>query len=172
MADSWLTRVWRHDRQEPHWQLLVQTYQTLGSVSVEELWHKVVDLADVSWNPLLSSTDLPYGLIPKPGLIYQAVMRRIPIPVKIFVERVNPGESLSVRILIIPGIEERVTYQVSSTLLGTQITCAITLRGFLSPLFGSLIKSSASRLAAALAQAAEQSVLSPPPPPKDRVFDF
>jgi hypothetical protein len=146
---------------------VVRNYRALSSASVEELWGKVVNVADVSWHPLLASTDLPYGLVAKPGLIFQAVMRLIPIPVHVFVERVSPGEFLSIRILVIPGVEERVTYQVSSTVCGAFISCSITLRGYLSPLLWSLIRPHAARLAAALAQAAEGEASNP----KDTVFD-
>jgi hypothetical protein len=48
---------------------LVRTYREISSASVDELWQKVVDIADVSWHPLLKSTNVPYGLVPKPGLI-------------------------------------------------------------------------------------------------------
>jgi Polyketide cyclase / dehydrase and lipid transport len=135
---------------------LMATYHVLSSASVEDLWRKVVDLADVSWHPLLTKTDVPYGLIPKPGLIYQAVGRLFPISMKIFVERVQPGELLSVRILAIPGVEERVTYRVESTLCGTQVTYSVTLKGWLSPLVWSVIRPYAARVARELAHAAEQ----------------
>ena len=75
---------------------LVRTYRQISSASVDELWQKVVDLADVSWHPLLASTNVPYGLVPQPGLIFQAVTRLGPIPIRIFVERVLPRELLSV----------------------------------------------------------------------------
>lgn len=133
-----------------------RTYQVLSSASVDALWQKVTDLADVSWHPLLASTNAPKGLVAKPGLIYQAVTRSIPIPIRIFVEQVRPRELLSVRILTLPGLEERVTYRVESTVCGTQISYSITLRGWLSPLFWSLIRPSAARVAAELAHAAER----------------
>lgn len=138
---------------------LAHTYQALSSASVEALWKKVTDLADVSWHPLLASTNVPKGLVAKPGLIYQAVTRSIPIPIRIFVEQVRPRELLTVRILTLPGLEERVTYKVESTVCGTQIYYSITLRGWLSPLIWSLIGSSAARVAAQLAHAAEQNPL-------------
>ncbi|MBD2185001.1 SRPBCC family protein [Aerosakkonema funiforme] len=136
-----------------------RTYQVLSSASVEALWQKVTDLADVSWHPLLASTNVPKGLVAKPGLIYQGVMRSIPIPIRIFVEQVEPRELLSVRILTLPGVEERVTYKVQSTVCGTQISCSITLQGWLSPLIWSLIRASAARVAAELAHAAERACL-------------
>ncbi len=94
--------------------------------------------------------------MPKPGLIFQAVTRLGPIPIRIFVERVNPRELLIVRVLAIPGVEERVTYQVDSTVCGTCISYSVTLRGWLSPLIWSLSRPYAARVASALAAAAEQ----------------
>ncbi len=155
---------------------LAKTYQAISSASVDQLWQKVVDLADVSWHPLLASTNVPRGLVVKPGLIYQAVTRLIPIPVQIFVERVSPRELLSVRILAIPGVEERVTYQVESTVCGTRISYSVTLQGFLSPLIWSLIRPYAAQVASELAQAAEraalQAVSGDAKPLKNRCFDF
>lgn len=138
---------------------LARSYKALSSASVDALWHKVTDLADVSWHPLLASTNVPKGLVAKPGLIYQAVTRSIPIPIRIFVEQVRPLELLSVRIITLPGLEERVTYKMESTVCGTQISYSVTLRGWLSPLMWSLIRPSAARVAAELAQAAEQNSL-------------
>lgn len=138
---------------------LARTYQVLSSASVDALWQKVTDLADVSWHPLLASTNVPKGLVAKPGLIYQAVTRSIPIPIRIFVEQVQPKQLLSVRILTIPGLEERITYKVESTVCGTEISYSITLRGWLSPLIWSLIRPGAARVAAQLAHAAEQKSL-------------
>lgn len=156
---------------------LVGTYQAISSASVDALWQKVVNLADVSWHPLLASTNAPKGLIPKPGLIYQAVTRRFPIPIQIFVERVSPRELLSVRVLAIPGVEERVTYRVESTVWGTRVSYSVTLKGWLSPVVWSFIRPYASRVAAELAHAAEQElqamrssspsgVVAPSPPSK------
>ena len=140
---------------------LARTYQALSSASVDVLWQKVTDLADVSWHPLLASTNVPKGLVAKPGLIYQAVTRSlpIPIPIRIFVEQVQPKQLLSVRILTLPGLEERVTYKVESTVCGTEISYSVTLRGWLSPLIWSLIRPSAARVATQLAHAAEQLML-------------
>lgn len=135
---------------------LVETYQVVSSASADMLWRKVVNLADVSWHPLIARTNVPKGLIPKPGLIYQAVTRRMPIPIQIFVERVSPTELLSVRILALPGVEERVTYRVESTLCGTRVSYSVTLRGWLSPLVWSLIRPYAARVAADLVQAVER----------------
>ena len=138
---------------------LVRTYQVISSASIDDLWQKIMDLTDVSWHPLLLKTDVPPGLIAKPGLIYQAVTRLFPIPIRIFVERVNPRELLSVRILTIPGVEERVTYQIESTVCGSQVSYSVTLKGWLSPLVWSLIRPHAAHVASRLAQAAEQAAL-------------
>ena len=136
---------------------LVRTYREISSASVDELWQKVADIADVSWHPLLKSTNVPYGLVPKPGLIYQAVTRLSPIPIRIFVEIVNPRELLSIRVLAIPGIEERVTYKVESTVCGTCLSYSVTLRGWLSPLIWSFSRPYAIRVARALVEAVELS---------------
>jgi hypothetical protein len=135
---------------------LARTYQALSSASVDDLWQKIVDLTDVSWHPLLASTNVPNGLVAKPGLIYQAVTRMSPIPIQIFVERVRPGELLSVRILVLPGLEEQVTYQVKSTVCGTCVSYSVTLRGWLSPLLWSFMRPYAARVASDLVQAAER----------------
>lgn len=139
---------------------LARTYQAISTASVDDLWRKVTNLADVSWHPLLASTNVPKGLVVKPGLIYEAVTRWFPIPIRIFVERVSPRELLSVRVLVMPGLEERVTYQVKSTVCGTRISYSVTLSGWLSPLIWSLLRPFAARVAAALAHAAEETDLS------------
>jgi hypothetical protein len=151
---------------------LARTYQTLSSASVDDLWKKLVDLADVSWHPLLESTNVPRGLVVKPGLIYQAVTRMVPIPIQIFVERVRPGELLSVRILVMPGLEEQVTYQIKSTVCGACVSYSVTLRGWLSPLFWSLIRPYAARVASELVQATEQAATGNLKPTKPGCFDF
>jgi len=135
---------------------LVETYEVLSSASVDELWGKMMNLADMSWHPLLAKTNVPYGLIPKPGLIFQAVSRLSPIPIKIFVERVSPGELLSVRVLAIPGLEEHVTYRIESTVCGTCVSYSVTLKGWLSPLIWSITQPYAAKVARELALAAEQ----------------
>jgi hypothetical protein len=135
---------------------LAETYEVFSSASVEQLWGKVMNLADMSWHPLLAKTNVPYGLIPKPGLIFQAVSRLSPIPIKIFVERVSPGELLSVRVLAIPGLEERVTYRIESTVCGTCVSYSVTLKGWLSPLIWSITQPYAAKVARELALAAEQ----------------
>lgn len=138
---------------------LVETYQVVSSASIDVLWRKVINLADVSWHPLIASTNVPKGLLPKPGLIYKAVSRLFPIPIHIFVERVLPRELLSVRILAFPGVEERVTYRIESTVCGTQVSYSVTLQGWLSPLVWSFIRPYAARVASELAHAAEQEIL-------------
>jgi len=75
------------------------------------------------------------------------------------VERVRPGELFSVRILVMPGLEEQVTYQVESTVCGTCVSYSVTLRGWLSPLLWSLMRPYAARVASDLVQAAEQKAL-------------
>jgi hypothetical protein len=135
---------------------LFRTYRALSTAPVDILWQKLINLADVSWHPLLSSTNAPRGLIAKPGLIYQVVTRLIPIPVRIFVEHVRPRELLSVRVLAIPGVEQRITYRVESTLCGTYISYSVTLRGWLSPLLWWWIRPYTVRVVHELAQAAEQ----------------
>ncbi|UBF28408.1 SRPBCC family protein [Kovacikia minuta CCNUW1] len=151
---------------------LARTYQALSSASVDDLWQKVTDLADVSWHPILASTNVPRGLVVKPGLIYQGFTRLIPIPIQIFVERVRPGELLSIRILVMPGLEEQVTYQVKSTVCGACVSYSVTVRGWLSPLFWSLIRPFAERVASDLVEAAEQAVSGNLKPTKRGCFDF
>ncbi|MBE9207592.1 SRPBCC family protein [Nostoc sp. LEGE 06077] len=155
---------------------LVRTYREISDVSVDELWQKVVDLTDVSWHPLLKSTNVPYGLVPKPGLIYQAVTRFSPFPIHIFVERVNPRELLSVRVLAIPGVEERITYQVESTVCGTCLSYSVTLKGWLSPLIWSFSRPYADRVARSLVESVEnaavEAVSSKKKSLNDSCFDF
>ncbi len=123
---------------------------------------------------MLKSTNVPYGLVPKPGLIYQAVTRLSPIPIRIFVERVNPQELLSIRILAIPGVEERVIYKVESTVCGTCLSYSVTLRGWLSPLVWSFSRPYTDRVARALVEAVEGATLNVSPKTKrlnDSCFD-
>ncbi|MDX2232504.1 MAG: SRPBCC family protein [Leptolyngbyaceae cyanobacterium bins.349] len=136
--------------------LLIRTYQATTFASVDELWRKITNLTDLSWHPILASTNVPHGLVIKPGLIYQAFTRLIPIPIPIFVERVSPRELLSIRILVLPGLEEKVTYQVRSTVCGTCVSYSITLKGWLSPLLWSFIRPCAAQVALKLVQAVEQ----------------
>lgn len=150
---------------------LARTYQAISSASVDDLWKKVIDLADVSWHPLISKTNVPRGQVAKPGLIYEAVTRLGPFPIRIFVERVEPRELLSVRIIAIPGIEERIRYEVKSMVSGTSIAYSVTLQGWLSPLIWSITKPYAARVAEDLAHAAEQPI-DPTKSPQAGCFDF
>ncbi|MBD2198723.1 MULTISPECIES: SRPBCC family protein [Calothrix] len=155
---------------------LVRTYREISSASVDELWQQVVNFTDVSWHPLLKSTNVPYGLVPKPGLIFQAVTRFSPIPIRIFVELVNPQEMLSIRVLAIPGIEERITYRVESTVCGTCLSYSVTLRGWLSPLIWSFSRPYVDRVARSLVEAVEKAALQAVSSQKkslnDSCFDF
>lgn len=155
---GWLSKF-IHRKRRRFCASLVRTYREISFASVDELWQKVADLTDVSWHPLLKSTNVPHGLVPKPGLIFQAVTRFSPIPIRIFVERVNHREMLSIRVLAIPGIEERVTYQVESTVCGTCLSYSVTLRGWFSPLIWSLSRPYADRVARSLVEAVEKTAL-------------
>ncbi|NCJ08309.1 SRPBCC family protein [Synechococcales cyanobacterium C] len=139
---------------------LSKTYRAISNAPVDQTWQMIVNLADVSWHPLLRRTNVPYGLMPKPGLIYEAVSALLPLPFRIFVERVNPQQLLSVRILAVPGVEERVTYQIQSEANGTFISYSIMLRGWLAPLAWSLLQNRAAKVAEHLALAAEAEGLS------------
>lgn len=134
---------------------LVKRYQVLTSASADLTWQKMSDLADLSWHPLIKRTNVPYGLVPKPGLIYEAIHRFIPLPFRIFVEGVLPQELLSIRILGLPGIEERVTYQIVPSVCGTYISYCIMLRGWLTPLVWSFLQGHAAKVAQQLAAAVE-----------------
>ncbi|MBE9004740.1 SRPBCC family protein [Fortiea sp. LEGE XX443] len=172
---GWLSKF-IHRKRRRFCASLVRTYREISDASVDELWQKVVDLTDVSWHPLLKSTNVPYGLVPKPGLIYLAVTRFSPFPIRIFVERVNPRELLSVRVMAIPGVEERVTYQVESTVCGTCLSYSVTLKGWLSPLIWSLSRPYADQVARSLVEAVEnaavQAVSRKKKSLKDSCFDF
>ncbi|MEO1590355.1 MAG: SRPBCC family protein [Cyanobacteria bacterium J06632_22] len=136
---------------------LERSYEVLSTASVDRLWQTVIDLANVaSWHPMITSTNAPNGLTAKPGLIYGVFTRWTPLPIKIFVENVLPGERLSVRILPVPGLEERVVYRIESTVCGTRVSYTVRLRGWLTPLAWSVLRPYASRVAIALAHAAEQ----------------
>ncbi|WP_072620217.1 polyketide cyclase/dehydrase and lipid transport protein [Spirulina major] len=135
---------------------LNKRYRVLCRASVDALWQKLINLADVSWNPLLARTNVPNGLMAKPGLIYQVVTRFTPIPIRIFVEQVDPRKLLSVRFLAIPGVENRVTYQFESSVCGTYISYSVTLRGLLSPVLWWVIRPYVARVADNLAQAVER----------------
>jgi hypothetical protein len=140
-------------RQALRW-TFVKSYRALTPASVDLTWQKIVDLADLSWHPLIARTNVPYGLVPKPGLIYEAINRLVPLPFRIFVEGVRPQQLLSVRILGLPGVEERVTYQVESSVCGTYISYCVMLRGWMAPLVWSILQGYAAKVAQQLAEAA------------------
>jgi hypothetical protein len=167
----WLSKLIHRQRRQ-FCASLVRTYREISSVSVDVLWLKVVDLTDLSWHPLLKSTNVPLGLVPKPGLIFQAFTRFWPIPIQIFVERVNPKQMLSIRVLAIPGIEERITYQVESTLCGSYLSYSVTLRGWLSPLIWSFSRPYVDRVARALIKSVEKPVLTKKKSLPGSCFDF
>ena len=135
---------------------LYKTYRVVSNAPVELLWQKLINIADLSWHPLFFKSNAPMGLIAKPGLIFQVVTRLTPIPIRIFVENVRPRKLLSIRILAIPGMEQRITYQVESTLCGSYISCSVTLRGWLSPFLWWLIQPYSAKVASELAHAAER----------------
>jgi len=137
---------------------LYKTYRVVSKAPADVLWCKLVNLADVSWHPLFAKTNLPLGLMAKPGLIYQAVTRLTPIPIRLFVETVRPGKLLSLRVLTFPGMEQKITYQMESTLCGTYISYSVTLRGWLSPFIWWLIKPYSDRVVMELSNAAERLV--------------
>ncbi|MEA5463468.1 SRPBCC family protein [Leptothoe sp. PORK10 BA2] len=140
---------------------LEKHYQVSSTASVEALWQKMNDLAGLaSWHPLITGTNAPNGQQATPGLIYRVFTRWVPVPIKIFVEGVLPGEYISLRIFPVPGLEERSVYRLESALCGTQISYSIELKGWLSPVAWSLLRPYAARVAAALAQAAEQATTS------------
>lgn len=147
---------------------LERRYQALSTASVETLWQTLTDLADMSWHPLITSTNAPQGLTAKPGLIYRVMPRWfwLPIPISIFVERVSPQKLLSIRLFPIPGLEERVIYHLESTMWGTRVSYCVSLRGWLSPLAWSLLKPYAAQVAIAIAQAAENAAQQALPKPK------
>jgi hypothetical protein len=151
-----LSRSTQNQFWHPH--SVAKEYEVISTASVDELWQKIINLADVSWHPILAKTNVPRGLVAKPGLIYQAVTRRIPIPIQIFVERVRPNELFSVRVLVMPGLEEQVTYQVKSAVCGASVSYSVTLRGWLSPLFWSFIHPWAARVASELVQSVEHPI--------------
>lgn len=132
-------------------------YWAASTAPAETLWQLVTNLADLNtWHPLITSTNAPRGQRATPGLIYRAVMPYLPISTQIFVERVLPGELLSIRLFPLPGLQERVTYRIVSTLCGTCVLYSITLSGWLSPLAWPVVKPHATKVAAALVAAAEQ----------------
>ena len=137
---------------------IVKTYRAMSPASIESIWARISDLADVSWNPMLCSSEAPEGLKAKPGLIVKAMSQWLPVPSHLFVEEVQPHQFLSIRVLALPGLEERVTYQLASDVKGTFISYSIMLRGWLTPIFWPFLHFSAQRVASQLAQANNASV--------------
>ncbi|MBT9311400.1 SRPBCC family protein [Leptothoe kymatousa] len=140
---------------------LAKHYQVSSTASIETLWQTINDLAGLaSWHPLITSTNAPNGQQAKPGLIYRVFARWVPVPIKIFVENVLPGEYISLRIFPLPGVEERAIYRLESGLYGTLVSYSVELKGWLSPVAWSFLQPYAARVADALAQAAEQATTS------------
>lgn len=134
-------------------------YWASSTAPAEILWQTVNNLADLAaWHPLITGTNAPYGQDAKPGLIYRVFSRYLPVSTQIFVERVDPGELLSVRVFPLPGLQERATYRIVSTLCGTCVVYSITLSGWLSPLVWPMVRPRVVQVAASLVQAAEEAV--------------
>ena len=107
------------------------SYWAASTVPAETLWQTVTNLADVAaWPPLITRTNAPQGQRAKPGLIYRAFSRYLPVSTQIFIERVLPGELLSVRVFPLPGLQERATYRIVSTICGTCVFYSVTLSGW------------------------------------------
>ncbi|PZO17875.1 MAG: hypothetical protein DCF25_10530 [Leptolyngbya foveolarum] len=140
-----------------------RNYWTASTAPAEIIWQMVTDLASLAtWHPLISSTNAPYGQTATPGLIYRVCSRYFPLSTQVFVERVQPGELLSIRLFPFPGLQERVTYRIVSTICGgTCVLYSITLSGWLSPIAWAMMKPHAVKVAAALVQAAEQETIQP-----------
>ncbi|MEL6815605.1 MAG: SRPBCC family protein [Cyanobacteria bacterium J06598_3] len=131
-------------------------YWAESSAPADTLWQMVSNLTNLAnWHPIITATNAPLGQRAKPGLIYKAFSRYIPLSTSIFVERVLPGELVSIRLFPLPGVQERVTYRIVSTLCGTCVLYSMTLSGWLSPLVWPMLKPQATRVAVALVQAAE-----------------
>jgi hypothetical protein len=151
---QWISKLLRQRQRTLHWTFM-KNYRAITTASVELTWQKVMDLTDLSWHPLISRTNVPCGIVPKPGLIYRAISRWVPLSCRMFVEGVRPRQLLSIRVFGIPGIEERVTYQVESSVCGTYISYSVMMRGWLAPLVWSCLQKQAAKVAAHLAAAAE-----------------
>ena len=138
------------------------SYWVRSTAPAEALWKTINNLADLdAWHPLITRTNAPYGQNAKPGLIYRAFSRYLPVSTQIFVERVLPGELLSVRVFPLPGVQERATYRIVSTLCGTCVLYSITLSGWLTPLVWPVVKPQITQVATSLVQAAEQATAQP-----------
>jgi hypothetical protein len=126
----------------------------------------------MSWHPLIDHASVPQGQTAKPGLIYRVMPRCFPIPIRIFVERVSYQEVLSIRVFSVPGVEEQVIYRLESTVLGTQVSYSVMVRGWLSPLAWSVLKPYGARIAEAIAKAAEETANKALPPLNPQKFEF
>ncbi len=137
-------------------------YIATSTAPAEILWQIVNNLADMDlWHPLITRTNAPRGQRATPGLIYRAFNRYLLLSTQVFVERVLPGELISVRVFSLPGLQERATYRIVSTLCGTCVLYSVTLSGWLSPLVWPVLRPHVNRVASALVQAAEHAVLHP-----------
>ena len=134
-------------------------YWARSTAPAEILWQTINNLADLAaWHPLITGTNAPYGQSAKPGLIYRVFSRYLPVSTQIFVERVDPGKLLSVRVFPLPGLQERATYRIVSTLCGTCVVYSITLSGWLSPIVWPMVRPRVIQVATSLVQAAEAAV--------------
>ncbi len=137
-------------------------YWVSSTAPAEALWQTVSNLAALeTWHPLITGTNAPHGQDAKPGLIYRAFSRYLPVSTQVFVEQVLPGELLSVRVFPLPGMQERATYRIVSTLCGTCVLYSITLSGWLTPLVWPMVRPQITQVATSLVQAAEQATLQP-----------
>ncbi len=137
-------------------------YWVSSTAPAEDLWRTVNNLADIAaWHPLITGTNAPRGQSAKPGLIYRVFSRYLPVSTQIFVERVRPGELLSVRVFPFPGLQERASYRIVSTLCGTCVLYSITLSGWLSPIVWPMVKPQVTQVASSLVQAAEEAAAQP-----------
>ena len=137
-------------------------YWVSSSAPADVLWQTVDNLSDLAlWHPMIASTNAPRGQSAKPGLIYRVFSRYLPVSTQIFVENVRPGELLSVRVFPLPGLQERATYRIVSTLCGTCVLYSITLSGWLTPIVWPFVKPQVTQVATSLVQAAEESVYQP-----------
>ncbi|MEL6605269.1 MAG: SRPBCC family protein [Cyanobacteria bacterium J06614_10] len=163
---SWATESWLMVKQA--WtqaQISEHNYWAASTAPADALWQTVTDLADLAtWHPLITRTNAPRGQRAKPGLIYRAFSRYAPISAQIFVERVLPGELLSVRVFLMPGVQERATYRIVSTICGTCVLYSVTLSGWLSPLLWPMVRPQVDQVATSLVHAAEQASLHPKGP--------
>lgn len=159
-AQGWTTlcAVWTTACTQPY--TTEHNYWVSSTATTETLWQTVNNLSDLdTWHPLITGTNAPYGQEAKPGLIYRAFSRYLPVSTQVFIEQVLPGELLSVRVFPLPGVQERATYRIVSTLCGTCVLYSITLSGWLTPFVWPMVKPQITQVAASLVQAAEEATL-------------